>query len=79
MQLMEGNLVNTIRANIGRIGHVQFADPPGRHEPGTGEINFGTIVQTLTELDYRGWVSLEYWPSGNGDPFAWLRRRERGR
>jgi hydroxypyruvate isomerase len=79
MQLMEGNLVNTIKANAERIGHVQFADPPGRHEPGTGEVNFATIKRTLEEIGYRGWVSLEYWPSDpEGDPFAWLPRDERG-
>lgn len=80
MQLMEGNLVNTIRANAETIGHVQFADPPGRHEPGSGEVNFDTLAATLEELGYNRWVSLEYWPSDpNGDPFAWLARDRRGR
>lgn len=80
MQLMEGNLVNTIRSSFDRIGHVQFADPPGRHEPGTGEVNFDTITATLEELGYARWVSLEYWPSDpDGDPFAWLPRERRGR
>jgi hydroxypyruvate isomerase len=80
MQLMEGNLVNTIRANIDAIGHVQFADPPGRNEPGTGEVNFDAIVRTLEELGYDRWVSLEYWASDpDGDPFAWLPREQRGR
>jgi hydroxypyruvate isomerase len=80
MQLMEGNLVNTIRANFEKIGHVQYADPPGRHEPGTGEVNFDTITTTLEELGYARWVSLEYWPSDpDGDPFAWLPRGRRGR
>jgi hydroxypyruvate isomerase len=80
MQLMEGNVIGTLRENIGRIGHVQFADPPGRQEPGTGEINFANVMTALEELDYRGWISLEYWPS---DPatgsFDWLPRERRGR
>jgi hydroxypyruvate isomerase len=80
MQLMEGNLVNTIRANLDKIGHVQFADPPGRHEPGTGEVNFDTIVRALEEGGYDRWVSLEYWPSDpDGDAFTWLPREQRGR
>lgn len=80
MQLMEGNLVNTIRANVDAIGHVQFADPPGRNEPGTGEVNFDAIVRTLEELSYQRWVSLEYWASDPAvDPFAWLPRSARGR
>jgi hydroxypyruvate isomerase len=58
MQLMEGNLCNTIRANLDRIGHVQFADPPSRNEPGTGEVNFDAIVRTLEEGGYSRWVSL---------------------
>jgi hydroxypyruvate isomerase len=79
MQLMEGNLVNTIRANAEAIGHVQFADPPGRNEPGTGEVNFDAIIRTLEELSYSRWVSLEYWASDpDGDPFGWLPREQRG-
>jgi hydroxypyruvate isomerase len=80
MQLMEGNVIQTLRANVDRIGHLQLADPPGRHEPGTGEVNFPNVLATLEQLDYRGWVSLEYWPSNpSGDPFAWLPRERRGR
>jgi hydroxypyruvate isomerase len=78
MQLMEGNVIRTLRENIGRIGHVQLADPPGRNEPGTGEINFQNVLGALEELDYRGWVSLEYWPT---DPetgsLEWLPRERR--
>lgn len=80
MQLMEGNVIRTLRDNIDRIGHVQLADPPGRNEPGTGEINFPNVLSALDDLGYQGWVSLEYWPSDpTGDPFAWLpRERRRG-
>jgi len=62
-QRTEGNLAATIRDHIGQIGHVQIADNPGRHEPGTGEINFPFLFKALDEAGYAGWVSLEYSPS----------------
>jgi hydroxypyruvate isomerase len=80
MQLMEGNVIRTLRDNIGRIGHIQLADPPGRQEPGTGEVNFANVLAAIEELDYRGWVSLEYWPSDpESGSFDWLPRERRGR
>jgi hydroxypyruvate isomerase len=63
MQRMEGNLVETIRANIGQIAHVQIADVPGRGEPGTGEIDFAEVFGTLAELGYVGHISAEYRPT----------------
>lgn len=78
MQLMEGNVISTIRALGDRIGHVQYADPPGRNEPGTGEINFTNVGAVLEAIGYAGWVSLEYWPTDlDGDAFAWLPRAAR--
>jgi len=72
-QKMEGNLATTIRDHIGQIGHVQIADNPGRHEPGTGEINFPFMFRTLDEAGYDGWVSLEYNPSGRTEEsFGWM-------
>ena len=62
MQVMEGNLINTIEQNLGIIKHIQFADNPGRHEPGTGEINYPYIFHRLHELGYDGYVSAEYKP-----------------
>src|SRR5688572_16635760 len=57
-----------------RIGHVQIADAPGRHEPGTGEIPFDTHLSALDAAGYPGWVGLEYVPSTTTDQsFAWLR------
>lgn len=80
MQLMEGNLLNTIRANLDKIGHIQIADVPGRHEPGTGEISYPFILKALEDMGYAGYVNLEYIPSGKSeDSFAWLPRSERGR
>ncbi|NHZ93361.1 hydroxypyruvate isomerase [Massilia sp. CCM 8733] len=64
MQRMEGELANTIRARLPLIGHMQAADNPGRHEPGTGEINYRYLFALLDELGYDGWVGCEYHPRG---------------
>ena len=63
MQIMEGNLVNTIRDNLDQIGHIQFADTPGRHEPGTGEINFPNLFDAIDKMGWKGWLGAEYIPS----------------
>ena len=62
MQIMEGDLVPTIEANLGAIRHVQIADNPGRNEPGTGEINYDFVLAELDRLGYTGWVGCEYKP-----------------
>jgi hydroxypyruvate isomerase len=62
MQIMEGDLVPTIEANLGAIRHVQIADNPGRNEPGTGEINYPFVLGELDRLGYDGWVGCEYKP-----------------
>jgi hydroxypyruvate isomerase len=61
-QIMEGNLINNIRAHIDRIGHFHVGDVPGRHEPGTGEINYRNVFKAIYELGdrYPGYVALEY-------------------
>jgi hydroxypyruvate isomerase len=61
-QVMEGDLANTIEREFARIGHIQLADNPGRHEPGTGEINYPYLFRRLDELGYTGWVGCEYKP-----------------
>jgi hydroxypyruvate isomerase len=65
MQRMEGDLAETIRAHLPLIGHMQLADVPGRHEPGTGEINFPFLFKLLDELGYKGWIGCEYTPQGD--------------
>ncbi|HUK66088.1 MAG TPA: 2-oxo-tetronate isomerase [Anaeromyxobacteraceae bacterium] len=62
MQIMEGDLVTTLEKRLPRIGHLQVADPPGRHEPGTGEVNFSFLFQHLERLGYHGWIGCEYRP-----------------
>jgi hydroxypyruvate isomerase len=63
MQRMEGELANTIAANLDTIAHIQIADNPGRHEPGTGEINFDFLFAHLDRIGYQGWVGCEYKPA----------------
>ena len=77
MQIMEGDLTLTVKENLSSIKHMQLADNPGRHEPGTGEINYDHLLQHLDEIGYEGWVGCEYNPSGNteqtlGWASAWL-------
>ena len=73
MQMMEGNLADTIRKNLGRIAHIQVADVPGRHEPGTGEINYKFLFQHLDAIGYQGWVGCEYKPlAKTEDGLRWL-------
>jgi hydroxypyruvate isomerase len=62
-QITEGNLISNITANIGKIGHFHAADNPGRHEPGTGEINYKCVFDVIDASGYTGFVGLEYVPS----------------
>lgn len=74
MQVMEGNLIKTIRQNLDSIGHMQLADVPGRHEPGTGEINFPNLLKAIDEMGYEGWIGCEYVPSQSTEQsLGWLR------
>ncbi len=74
MQRMEGNLVANLREHVGKIGHVQVADSPGRGEPGTGEIHYPYVLGVLEELGYDGYVGLEYNPTTETteESLAWL-------
>jgi hydroxypyruvate isomerase len=74
MQIMEGDLARTIEANLPAIAHIQLADNPGRHEPGTGEINFPFLFNHLDRIGYGGWVGCEYKPrAGTPEGLGWLR------
>ncbi|MCL4191858.1 MAG: TIM barrel protein [Thermoguttaceae bacterium] len=59
-QISEGNLINNIKKYIGEIGHFHFADNPGRHEPGTGEINYKNVFRAIYETGYRDIVACEF-------------------
>ena len=65
MQIMEGNLSETIARLLPRIGHMQIADVPGRAEPGTGELNFPFLLSHIDRLGYSGWIGCEYNPQGD--------------
>lgn len=64
MQIMEGDLVRTIERLLPLIGHMQLADNPGRHEPGTGEINYDWLLPKIDAPGYQGWIGCEYVPAG---------------
>ncbi len=70
-QIAEGNLIEKLEKNIDLIGLVHIADVPGRHEPGTGEINYANIFRKLAELKYDRYAAMEFEPAG--DPVAALR------
>ena len=62
MQIMEGDLARTLERCLSQIKHVQIADHPGRHEPGTGEINYGFLFDHLDRIGYNDWIGCEYRP-----------------
>lgn len=70
-QIAEGNLIKKLQENIDLVGLVHIADVPGRHEPGTGEINYASIFRKLAELNYDRFAAMEFIPSG--DPVTTLR------
>lgn len=74
MQVMEGDLARTIEANLPRIAHIQLADNPGRHEPGTGEINYPFLYEHIDRIGYSGWIGAEYKPAaGTEAGLGWFR------
>ncbi len=70
-QIAEGNLIEKLEKNIDLVGLVHIADVPGRHEPGTGEINYANIFRKLAQLKYDHYAAMEFEPAG--DPVAALR------
>ncbi len=73
MQIMEGDLARSLEANLARLGHVQIADNPGRHEPGTGEIHYPFLFAHLDRIGYAGWVGCEYKPAASTEAgLGWL-------
>jgi hydroxypyruvate isomerase len=64
-QIFEGNLIEKLEKNLDVIGLIHVADVPGRHEPGTGEINYGNIYRKLAQLNYKRMVAMEFKPTGD--------------
>jgi hydroxypyruvate isomerase len=75
MRIMGDDLARTLAANLARIGHMQIADVPDRHEPGTGEIDFPPLFDLIDRLGYTGWIGAEYLPKGKTeDGLAWVKK-----
>ncbi|PPD23976.1 MAG: hydroxypyruvate isomerase [Methylomonas sp.] len=71
---MQQNMTDFITRHWARIGHIQFADCPGRGQPGTGAIDFPQIFATIEKTGYPGWIGAEYKPVANlTDNFDWLK------
>ncbi len=75
-QIAEGNLIEKLEKNIDVIGLIHVADVPGRHEPGTGEINYTNVYRKLVELKYQHIAAMEFKPVG--DAVAALRAAKDG-
>ena len=77
-QRMEGELIATMTKQLARIAHIQLADNPGRHEPGTGEINYERVFAALDAIGYPGWIGCEYKPATSTEAgLGWLARARR--
>ncbi|MDP1534469.1 MAG: TIM barrel protein, partial [Rubrivivax sp.] len=73
-QRMEGELAATMEKLLPRIAHMQLADNPGRHEPGSGEIHYDFLFAHLDRIGYRGWIGCEYRPAaGTEAGLGWLK------
>lgn len=64
-QRTKGNLIEKLKKNIAAVGVIHVADVPGRNEPGTGEMNYGNVYRVLKELNYRGTIAMEFYPTGD--------------
>jgi hydroxypyruvate isomerase len=72
-QREEGELTATLRDSIDKIAHIQIADNPGRHQPGTGEINYPFLFREIDALSYQGYIGLEYIPTPDTkSSFEWI-------
>jgi hydroxypyruvate isomerase len=69
-QISDGNLIERLTRNLDVIGHVHVADVPGRHQPGTGEINYPVVLGKLRDAGYQQYVGLEFEPVGSSKEAA---------
>ena len=75
MQMMNEDIIEFIRQNSHKIGHIQFADVPGRGQPGSGTINFEKIFKCIEQSNYQGWVGAEYKSVGSSlKSLEWLKK-----
>lgn len=73
-QVMQGDILRGLETLMPRLGHIQIADNPGRHEPGTGEIAYERVLSRIDALGYAGWVGCEYQPARDtASSLAWAR------
>lgn len=73
MQIMQGDLLRNIQKHLDIIRHIQIADNPGRHEPGTGEINYPFLFAYLDQIGYDGWIGCEYVPAtSTTEGLSWI-------
>lgn len=74
VQIMEGDVVTRFRESLDAIGHVQIANPPDRHEPDCGELDYGYVLRAMDAAGYEGWVGCEYKPrAGTRAGLGWGR------
>jgi len=64
-QRTHGNLIEKLEQNIDEVGLIHIADVPGRHEPGTGEVNYSNVYRKLGELHYNRVIAMEFYPTGD--------------
>lgn len=73
-QMAQGNVADRFAKFLPHIGHVQIADVPGRHEPGTGEINYPFLFNHMDDMGYQGTIGCEYVPKDNTQTgLSWLK------
>jgi len=76
MSRMQEDCLAFLNQHIDRVGHIQFADCPGRNQPGSGEVDFDALFNLIAASDYQGWVGAEYRPLTNtADSLSWLKSR----
>src|SRR5690606_38643446 len=63
VQVEQGDLISRLRDHWEKIGHIQFASPPERTEPGTGEVDYAFVFSEIDRLGWQGWVGAEYRPT----------------